>query len=112
MSFTVVQTNLYCKWSEFLLPCLRLPVKPHVSTTVTAITSPHGVFTPTPQSAYLPANSLVNDMPPLQILFLNKNDLFQKKVPISDIKSFFPVRNFFLQNIDLDPHVNYHSSFP
>ena len=26
-----------------------------------------------------------------QILFLNKNDLFEKKIPTSDIKSFFPV---------------------
>ena len=27
-----------------------------------------------------------------QILFLNKNDLFEKKVQHSDIKNFFPVR--------------------
>ena len=27
-----------------------------------------------------------------QILFLNKNDLFQRKIPHSDIKNFFPVR--------------------
>ena len=28
----------------------------------------------------------------LQILFLNKDDLFVKKVQTSDIKNFFPVR--------------------
>ena len=28
----------------------------------------------------------------LQILFLNKNDLFEKKVMHSDIRNFFPVR--------------------
>ena len=27
-----------------------------------------------------------------QILFLNKNDLFEKKVQHSDIRNFFPVR--------------------
>ena len=34
--------------------------------------------------------SLIND-PSDQILFLNKNDLFERKIPTSDIKSFFPV---------------------
>lgn len=29
----------------------------------------------------------------LQILFLNKDDLFVKKVQTSDIKNFFPVRS-------------------
>ena len=29
-----------------------------------------------------------------QILFLNKNDLFEKRVPVSDIKNFFPVRRY------------------
>ena len=27
-----------------------------------------------------------------QILFLNKNDLFEQKIQTSDIKNFFPVR--------------------
>ena len=30
-------------------------------------------------------------MTPFQILFLNKNDLFEKKIANSDIKNFFPV---------------------
>jgi len=29
----------------------------------------------------------------LQILFLNKNDLFEKKVQVSPIKNYFPVRH-------------------
>jgi guanine nucleotide-binding protein subunit alpha, other len=33
--------------------------------------------------------SRVNPM--IQILFLNKDDLFQKKIQHSDIKNFFPV---------------------
>lgn len=32
----------------------------------------------------------------LQILFLNKSDLFEKRVPVSDIKNFFPVRKCLL----------------
>lgn len=32
------------------------------------------------------------DVMPCQILFLNKNDLFEAKVEHSDIKTFFPVR--------------------
>jgi guanine nucleotide-binding protein subunit alpha, other len=30
-----------------------------------------------------------------QILFLNKNDLFEQKIPHSDIKNFFPVLSSF-----------------
>lgn len=29
-----------------------------------------------------------------KILFLNKNDLFERKIPTSDIKNFFPASSF------------------
>jgi hypothetical protein len=39
----------------------------------------------------LPSRSIVQFDILLQILFLNKNDLFQKKIADSNIKNFFPV---------------------
>lgn len=36
-----------------------------------------------------PTTTLIHSRP--QILFLNKNDLFEEKVPRSDVKRFFPV---------------------
>jgi hypothetical protein len=34
-----------------------------------------------------------------KILFLNKNDLFEKKIPNSNIKNFFPVRSSSIQSL-------------
>ena len=39
----------------------------------------------------------------VQILFLNKNDLFEKKIPTSDIKNFFPVRGLLFASLPVLP---------
>lgn len=44
--------------------------------------------------AFTPGSLQLMYLMVLQILFMNKNDLFEKKLPHSDIKNFFPVCYF------------------
>jgi hypothetical protein len=58
-------------------------------------------------SSFAVLSSCTPDLLAHQILFLNKNDLFEKKITHSDIKNFFPVSHHVFNvahGLDHSPH--------
>lgn len=58
-------------------------------------------------SPFIVLSSCMSNLLVHQILFLNKNDLFEKKITHSDIKNFFPVSHHMLyiaHGLDQSPH--------
>lgn len=108
MPLAMVQANINCALSTFCFFRSFFHTSSPRTSSRTVIIHRGGV--PTPQLSAM--GVIFNDMLLLQILFLNKNDLFEKKVPVSDIKSFFPVRHYFLSlgNIRLNNVTSLQSS--